>query len=99
MNIAPSATERSEADKHIWGGGWGPLRIAKGGHPSPLLIELAHCRGLDGSDVGLDHESRGEPKGIAGAASARVAVGVDTAEKVAVVVIRRTLPPVRSRTR
>jgi len=99
MNIAPSATERSEADKHIWGGGWGPLRIAKGGHPSPLLIELAHCRGLDGSDVGLDHESRGEPIGIAGGVTGRAAVGVDNAETGVVAVNRRTLPPVRSRTR
>ena len=99
MNIAPSATERSEADKHIWGGGWGPLRIAKGGHPSPLLIELAHCRGLDGSDVGLDHESRGEPSGIVGVVIVRVAAGVDSAEIVVVVANRRTLPPVRSQTR
>lgn len=46
----------------------------------------------------LVYEIRGEPIGIVGVVIVRVAVGVDIAEIVVVVVIRRTLPPVRSRT-
>ena len=46
----------------------------------------------------LEAESRGEPIGIVGVVIVRVAVRVHIAEVVVVVVIRRTLPPVRSRT-
>ncbi len=44
----------------------------------------------------LAYEIRGEPIGIPGVVVVRVAVGVHIAEVVSVVVIRRTLPPVRS---
>ena len=47
----------------------------------------------------LVYEIRGEPIGIVGVVIVRVAVGVDIAEIVVVVVIRRTLPPVSRRTR
>lgn len=47
----------------------------------------------------LAYEIRGEPIGIARVVVVRVAVGVHIAEVVGVVVIRRTLPPIRSRTR
>ena len=53
-------------------------------HPL-MLFEIAHCRGLDYADVGLDHESRGEPKGIPGVVGVRGAVGAHTAEGGAVV--------------
>lgn len=46
----------------------------------------------------LVYEIGGEPIGIARVVVVRVAVGVDIAEVVGVVVIRRTLPPIRSRT-
>lgn len=46
----------------------------------------------------LAYEIRGEPIGIPGVVVVRVAVGVHIAEVVAVVVIRRTLPPNRSGT-
>lgn len=44
------------------------------------------------------YEIRGEPIGITGIVVVRVAVGVHIAEVVGVVVIRRPLPPIRSRT-
>ena len=53
-------------------------------------------RGQDSLDTGLDAESGGEAKGIPGAGVARVAVRVHKAEDAAVVVVRRTLPPIRS---
>jgi hypothetical protein len=46
----------------------------------------------------LAYEIRSEPIGIPCVVVVRVAVGVDIAEVVTVVVIRRTLPPIRSRT-
>ena len=45
------------------------------------------------------YEIRGEPIGIPCVVIVRVAVRVHIAEVVVVVVIRRTLPPIRSRTR
>mgnify|MGYP007128688093 CR=1 FL=1 len=45
------------------------------------------------------YEIRGEPIGITGIVVVRVAVRVHIAEVVSVVVIRRTLPPIRSSTR
>ena len=46
----------------------------------------------------LAYEIRGEPIGITGIVVVRVAVGVHIAEVIGVVVIRRTLPPIRSGT-
>ena len=46
--------------------------------------------------MGLDAESGDEAIGNPGVAAARVAVRVHTAEAVAVAVVRRTLPPIRS---
>ena len=46
--------------------------------------------------MGLDAESGGEAIGNPGSADARAAVRAHTAEGVAVVVVRRTLPPIRS---
>ena len=53
-------------------------------------------RGQDSLDTGLDAESGGEAIGIPGVVVVRVAVRVHIAEVVAVVVVRRTLPPIRS---
>ena len=53
-------------------------------------------RGQDSLDTGLDAEIGGEAIGIPGVVVVRVAVRVHIAEVVAVVVVRRTLPPIRS---